>query len=102
MSDNTSEFGSFLAGFLIGGLIGAATALLIAPQSGPETRTFIKTKGLEIRDRVTAEAQELRTRADEYAVELRNRAEELARERGWIGVDDLGEVDETPLPPESA
>jgi gas vesicle protein len=36
MSD--SGFGSFLAGVLIGGLIGAAIGLLLAPQTGEELR----------------------------------------------------------------
>jgi gas vesicle protein len=31
-------FGSFLAGVVIGGLIGAALALLLAPQTGDELR----------------------------------------------------------------
>ena len=42
MGDNNSDFGAFLAGFVIGGLVGAATALLLAPQSGEETRTIIR------------------------------------------------------------
>jgi gas vesicle protein len=67
MSDNASEFGSFLAGFLIGGLVGAATALLLAPQSGEETRTVIKTKGIELKDKATTTTAEFRTRAEEYA-----------------------------------
>jgi gas vesicle protein len=36
MSD--SGFGSFLAGVLIGGLIGAAIGLILAPQTGEELR----------------------------------------------------------------
>jgi gas vesicle protein len=33
-----SGFGSFLAGLVIGGLIGAAVGLLLAPESGEEMR----------------------------------------------------------------
>jgi gas vesicle protein len=33
-----SGFGSFLAGLVIGGLIGAAIGLLLAPESGEEMR----------------------------------------------------------------
>ena len=36
MSD--SGFGSFVAGLVIGGLIGAAVGLLLAPESGEEMR----------------------------------------------------------------
>jgi gas vesicle protein len=48
MSDNDSELGSFLAGFVIGGLVGAAVALVLAPQSGSETRSQIAGKGQEV------------------------------------------------------
>lgn len=43
-----SGFGSFLAGVVIGGLIGAALGLILAPQSGEEFREqvgdFVDTK----------------------------------------------------------
>ncbi len=35
---NDTGFGSFLAGVVIGGLIGAAIGLLMAPQTGDELR----------------------------------------------------------------
>ena len=35
---NDSGFGSFLAGVVIGGLIGAAIGLILAPQTGEELR----------------------------------------------------------------
>ena len=42
-----------LAGLLIGGLAGAVTMLLMAPQSGEKTRTQIQEKGIELRDQTT-------------------------------------------------
>ena len=48
MSENSSDLGAFLAGFVIGGLVGAATAIILAPQSGAETRAQISTKGSEL------------------------------------------------------
>ena len=36
-----SGFGSFLAGVVIGGLIGAAVGLLLAPQTGDEFREHV-------------------------------------------------------------
>jgi gas vesicle protein len=48
---------SFLAGLLAGGLAGAATMLLLAPQSGKKTRAQIQQKSIELRDQ-TAEAVE--------------------------------------------
>jgi gas vesicle protein len=48
MSENDGDIGAFMAGFVIGGLVGAATALILAPQSGVETRAQIATKGDEV------------------------------------------------------
>ena len=42
-----------LSGFLVGSVIGAATALLLAPRSGEETRAGIRDKTIELRDQAT-------------------------------------------------
>ena len=42
-----------LLGMLIGGLAGAVAMLLLAPQSGEDTRMQIQEKGIELRDRTT-------------------------------------------------
>ncbi len=42
-----------LAGMLVGGLAGAVTMLLLAPQSGKRTRMQIQQKGFELRDQTT-------------------------------------------------
>jgi gas vesicle protein len=73
------DFGSFLLGFVIGGLTGAALALLLAPQSGEETRTLIKEKTIELKDKATETIDETYARAEEAAAEARLRAEELAK-----------------------
>lgn len=98
MSDrNGSDFGSFLSGFLMGGLIGAAVALLMAPQSGEETRKMIYDKGVELRDRTSEQlekaAAEARARADELTkmardrtAELRGRVEDI-RARGEAAIE---------------
>jgi len=49
---------SILAGVLIGGLAGAVTMLLLAPQSGKRTRIQIQEKGIELRDRATGMMEE--------------------------------------------
>src|SRR5512136_1442876 len=79
MSDNGgSETGAFLAGFIVGGLVGAATALILAPQSGERTRTQIREKSIELRDRAEDLADDARVRAEEAAEEARKRADELS------------------------
>lgn len=75
MSDRDTDFGTFLAGFVIGGLVGAAVALLYAPQSGEETRTIIKEKSIELKDKATETAEEARVRAEKALEEARARAD---------------------------
>ncbi len=88
------EFGAFLVGFIVGGLSGAIVALLFAPQSGEETRAFIKDKSIELRDKAQMTAEEALARAEAAAADARARADELAqelRDRGQGMVDDVRE-----------
>ncbi|MHC1784157.1 MAG: YtxH domain-containing protein [Anaerolineaceae bacterium] len=78
MSDR-DEFGSFLVGFIVGGLAGAVTALLLAPQSGEETRTLIKEKSIELKDKAAETVEEASKRAEEAYIEARNKAEEWTK-----------------------
>jgi len=52
-SHPTNNILNVLVGMLIGGLAGAVTMLLLAPQSGKRTRIQIQEKGIELRDRAT-------------------------------------------------
>jgi gas vesicle protein len=70
----------FFAGFVIGGLVGAAVALILAPQSGEETRAQIREKSIELKDRAGELAVEARQRAEELSEEARQRATELSAE----------------------
>ncbi|MCJ7660525.1 MAG: YtxH domain-containing protein [Anaerolineales bacterium] len=76
MSDRDTDFGAFLAGFVLGGLAGAVTALLLAPQSGEETRLQIHDKSIELKDKATETAEEYRVRADEFSKQAKQRADE--------------------------
>lgn len=68
MSEKSNgEFGAFLAGFVIGGLVGAATALILAPQSGSETRAQIVSKGQDYREVGSQHVHDASTRAQEQA-----------------------------------
>ena len=79
MSDRDSGFAEFVAGFIIGGLAGAAVALLLAPQSGEETRQLIRDKSIVIRDQVEETAAEARQKAEELASQAKDRAQQLTR-----------------------
>jgi len=55
-----------VAFFLAGFGIGAAVALLFAPQSGEETRKQIAEKAQEGRDYVASRGREIRRQAEEF------------------------------------
>ena len=81
MSEKGSkEMVSLLAGFIVGGLVGAATALILAPRSGERTRAYIRWTGVELRDRAQALAEDAHRRAEQMAWEARRWADELAAE----------------------
>jgi gas vesicle protein len=77
MSDNSSEFGAFLAGFVIGGLVGAATALILAPQSGEQTRGQISSKSTELYTTSGERVQQYRDLSTEKIHDYQVRASQL-------------------------
>ncbi|MEJ2747516.1 MAG: YtxH domain-containing protein [Anaerolineae bacterium] len=84
-NNNSNELGSFLAGFVIGGLVGAAVALILAPQSGEEVRQQIASKSRDLRDQGEERLQQYRELADNRAQEFRERADNLVNEaRGQV------------------
>lgn len=52
--------GSMFLSFLLGGVVGAALALLLAPQSGRETRGRIREFTEDMKDRVTDYAEDVK------------------------------------------
>jgi gas vesicle protein len=60
--------GSVLFSFLLGGLVGAGIAFLLAPQSGRETRR-----------RITEFADDMRDRAEDYAHQARESVDGTVR-----------------------
>lgn len=53
MKDEGYSSGSMLLSFLLGGMVGAGLALLLAPQSGEETRKKIKDFADDVKDKTT-------------------------------------------------
>jgi len=66
---------------ILGGIVGAGTALLLAPQSGRATRSMIRTSGELLKDRVAEDVNltrwQLGKRFDSMAFGARHRASHI-------------------------
>lgn len=85
-SDNAgSTAKGFLAGMVIGGLAGAGTMLLLAPQSGRRTRAKIQQKSADLREQaseaVEDAATQIRVKTRQISADLSDQAEDL-QQRG--------------------
>ena len=82
---HTNNTRGVLGGMLIGALAGAAAALLLAPQSGKDTRRQIQEKSMELRDRTTELVDDtmtkVRTSANKITMDLKDRGQEVAVEQ---------------------
>jgi len=80
MDTNRNDSGaSFLSGLVIGAFAGAIIALVLAPQSGEETRELIIGKAQEAKGKALDLASDLRDLANQLADDLRKQAEDLSR-----------------------
>jgi gas vesicle protein len=70
----------FFAGLVIGGLVGATLALLLAPQSGEETRAQIRDKSLEIKGRAEEGIMEARQAAEKQIAALQDQVTALQQQ----------------------
>lgn len=83
--DHTNNTRGVLGGMLVGALAGAVTMLLLAPQSGKDTRRQIQEKSLELRDRTTELVDDTmakaRTNVNKITMDLKSRGQEVAVEQ---------------------
>jgi gas vesicle protein len=77
MANDRSDAAGYLGWFFLGGVIGAAAALLLAPKPGRETREIIAERGGE----VARKAQELANEAQGRAGEWLDKSRELFEEQ---------------------
>ena len=70
-----------LAAFLVGGLLGAGVVLLVAPQSGRQTRAMLRDKSIELKERAVGSVEELAQQTREKAAELTQRGKEVVGEQ---------------------
>jgi gas vesicle protein len=87
-----------LIGLLIGCLAGAVAMLLLAPQSGAETRAQIQEKGIELRDRTSGMVEDAmaQVRLDRNQITMggRQKAKELFQQGQALAVEQLERVSE--------
>jgi gas vesicle protein len=67
----------FFAGLVMGGLVGAGLALLLAPQSGEETRSQIRDKSFELKDGAVESLAEASQRAQTQAAVWQEKGQEV-------------------------
>ncbi|MDZ4712467.1 MAG: YtxH domain-containing protein [bacterium] len=76
MEENKAAKG-LLLGFITGGIVGAAVALLYAPKSGKELRNDIRLKKDELWDDTSEYVQVAKTKASDLINEGKRKSEEL-------------------------
>jgi len=94
--NNTNSMLGVLAGVFIGGLAGAVTMLLLAPQSGEDTRTQIQEKGIELRDHTSEMVKEameqIRAERKKLTLSGRHKAQELMEQGQALVAEQLEHV----------
>jgi gas vesicle protein len=69
-----SKLLNFISGLILGGLTGAAIALLVTPRSGTELRQELQTRYIDIRDEIQTAAQTRRSELESQLESLRRPA----------------------------
>ena len=87
-----------VVGMLIGGLAGAVTMLLLAPQSGKDTRNQIQQKSIELRDRTSEIVEDtmaqVRSGVNKITLDGREKIKELKQHGQELAVEQLDHVSE--------
>jgi gas vesicle protein len=94
--ENKKSPAGFLTGLFLGGVAGAVTALLFAPQSGEETRQQLQQKAIKLSDQTTATVgdvvSQVRTKSDEVKANVSEKARELKKQGQEVLVEQLDRV----------
>ena len=87
-----------VVGMLIGALAGAVTMLLLAPQSGKETRNQLQQKSIELRDRTNEIVEDtmaqIRSSVDKISLDGREKIKELKQHGQDLAAEQLEHVSE--------
>lgn len=69
--------GKFLAGFLVGGALGAVAGVLLAPQSGEETRELLSDASKDVVSKTDKTVKDIQDKADTVVSELQQKSDEI-------------------------
>jgi len=87
---------SVLAGVIVGGLVGAVTMLLFAPQPGDKTRTELQAGALKLRDQTATTMNDtiaqVKSKADQIKADVQIKAQDLRHQGQDLLVKQLDRV----------
>lgn len=69
--------GKFLAGFVVGGALGAIAGILLAPQSGEETRDILCDVSNDVVKKTDRTVKEIQDKADTVVSDLQKKSDEI-------------------------
>lgn len=69
--------GKFLAGFIVGGALGAIAGVLLAPQSGEETRELLSDASKDVVKKTDKTVKDIQDKADTVVSELQTKGDEI-------------------------
>jgi gas vesicle protein len=91
-----SRVKSLFTGLFVGGLVGAGTVLLLAPQSGSETRAEVRLGATHLRDRTTeavkGKVEQAKSKANQIKTDVQFKAEDLQHQGKDLLVKQLDRV----------
>jgi len=71
----------FLAGLFLGAVVGAAAAVLLVPQSGPDIREQVAERGIELKNRAEDAVQRAQQVASDAVAKVQTAAQELIKQQ---------------------
>ena len=69
--------GKFLAGFIVGGVVCSVIGILLAPQSGEETREKIAQTSKDLYDKAQNTVKEIQSKADDIVSDVQAKGDEI-------------------------
>jgi len=94
--DQSGNMISVLIGMVIGGMVGAVTMLLFAPQPGAKTRAELQDGAIKLRDRTATTVNEtmtqVKSKANQLKIEMQIKAQDLGHQGQDLIVKQLDNV----------